>query len=326
MILGVDIGGTKVNIALFQEENNNLTIQLEEQYPSQSYSSLLEILQEFISKHNNITIAKACFGIAGPVIGGKCTTTNLPWNISIDELQEFFKIDHVALINDLEATAYGMLYLEDDKFISLNPKGTTQDGNKAIVAAGTGLGEAQLFFDGSNYHPIGCEGGHTDFAPLDPIEDRLLVWLRMRFPEHVSYERVLCGNGIYLLYQFLCETNTSALHQTIQNADKKEDKSAMVSKLALVDKDPIALETLKLFCKIYGAEAGNMALKSMSLGGVYIGGGIAPKILPILQEHFLIRFLEKGRFKSLLETMEVKVSLEDKTALLGAAYYARDKF
>ncbi len=326
MILGVDIGGTKVNIALFKEENKKLIIELEEQYPSKQYNSLINILEEFTSKYKSITITKTCFGIAGPVIDGKCITTNLPWNISVQELQKFFKIEQVALINDLEATAYGMLYLEEDKFISLNPKGIQKEANKAIVAAGTGLGEAQLFFDRKNYHPIGCEGGHTDFAPLDPIQDKLLIWLRDHFPDHVSYERVLCGSGIFLLYQFLCEDENIPFHDLIQKAKEDEDKSAIVSQLALSQNDQIAIKTLELFSKIYGAEAGNMALKAMSLGGVYIGGGIAPKILPILKEHFLESFLEKGRFQSLLETMEVKISLEDKTALLGAAYFARDKF
>lgn len=326
MILGVDIGGTKVNIALFIEDGQKLYIKLEEQYPSQNYTSLQDILKEFLSKHNNLTIEKTCFGIAGPVIDQKCITTNLPWNISVQELQEFFKIEQVALINDLEATAYGMLYLEDEQFISLNPKALKKEGNKAIVAAGTGLGEAQLFFDGSNYHPIGCEGGHTDFAPLSALEDQLLVWLRKKFPEHVSYERVLCGSGIFLLYQFLCEYENTPFHSSIKTALEDQDKSALVSNLALEKADPLAMKTLELFSKIYGAEAGNMALKSMSLGGVYIGGGIAPKILPFIKEHFLSGFLEKGRFKSLLESMEVKVSLEDKTALLGAAYFARDKF
>jgi glucokinase len=324
MILGVDIGGTKVNIALFKEENKKLVIKQQEQFPSKSYTSLIDILKEFFSNHV-ITIDKACFGIAGPVIEQKCTVTNLSWNITVQELQAFLGINKVALINDLEATAYGMLYLEDDQFFQLNPKGSKRDGNKAVVAAGTGLGEAQIFFDGTHYHPISCEGGHTDFAPLDPLQDKLLVWLREKFPNHVSYERILCGSGIFLLYQFLCENNNTSFHKLILNANEKEDKSAIVSKLAFELQDTTAIETLDLFCKIYGAEAGNMALKSMSLGGVYVGGGVAPKILPVLQKHFLEYFLEKGRFKALLETMEVKLSLEDKTALLGTAYFARDK-
>lgn len=326
MILAVDIGGTKVNVALFKEERNTLSLVQELQFKSQDHPSFKEILQEIKKQFSKKVIEKGCFGIAGPVINEKCITTNLPWSITKKEITEIFQTDNIALLNDLEATAYGMLYLDEEKFFPLNEKGEKKEANKAVIAAGTGLGEAQLFFDTKKYHPIGCEGGHTDFAPQTSIQDELLKWLRKKFPSHVSYERILCGKGIFDIYQFLCEYKNKPLHKDIVSATEEVDRSALITKLAIKENDNDAIDTLKLFSFIYGAEAGNLALKSMSLGGVYIGGGIAPKILPILKDHFMDGFLAKGRFQNLLEKIEVKISLDEKTALLGAAYFARDRF
>jgi glucokinase len=326
MILAGDIGGTKTNLALYELNGGKLKLILEKQFKSNNYSNLIDVLEEFKTSFSMIDIKAACFGIAGPVINDNCIATNLPWSVSKIELQKYLNIEKISLINDLEATAYGMLYLEDDQFVNINPNGKQNKGNHAVIAAGTGLGEAQLYFDKNQYHPIGCEGGHTDFAPLDEQQDNLLKWLRTRYNEHVSYERILSGPGIYTLYQFLKENNFAKESLKMKNIPKDTDKSAFITQCALEDNDPLSLETLNLFVKIYGAEAGNLALKSMSLGGVYIGGGIAPKILPILQNgYFMDNFIAKGRFKGMLQNMEVKVSLNQKTALLGAAYFSVDK-
>jgi glucokinase len=219
-----------------------------------------------------------------------------------------------------------MLYLEEDEFADLNPKGRKVNGNRAVIAAGTGLGEAMLYYDGSAYHPIGSEGGHSDFAPLTPQQDELLKWMRNRYPGHVSYERILSGPGIYTLYEFLVESDFTPQPSSMLHIPEGKDRSAMVSECALKELNPLCMEALRLFAEIYGAEAGNLALKSMSLGGVYIGGGIAPKILSVLSNnHFMNGFLGKGRFNEMLQAMQVKVSLNPQTALLGAAYYAHDR-
>ncbi len=326
MILAGDIGGTKTNLALFEMKDNRLELQVHWQFASREFSSLSDVIMAFKKKSMAFKIEAACFGVAGPVIDGRCRTTNLPWDITTSDLQKFLNIENVRIINDLEATAYGMLYLDDDEFINLNPTGRKAKGNCAVLAAGTGLGEAMLYYDGLEYHPIGSEGGHCDFAPVTSQQDELLKWMRNRYPGHVSFERILSGSGIYMLYEFLSESKFAPEPSSMIHVKEGVDKSAMVSECALKERDPLCLEALRLFAEIYGAEAGNLALKSLSLGGVYIGGGIAPKILPILtNHHFMDGFASKGRFEELLRGMEVKISLNSQTALLGAGYFAVDK-
>ncbi|WP_345978025.1 glucokinase [Sulfurimonas sp. HSL3-7] len=325
MILAGDIGGTKTNLALFEWVDDTLAVKAQQQFASRNFSSLNEVISAFIRQNAMPPVDAACFGIAGPVINGCCRTTNLPWEITASGLQQHLGIDKVRLINDLEATAYGMLYLPDSQFAELNPAGRPLNGNRAVIAAGTGLGEAMLLHDGTHYHPIGSEGGHSDFAPVTPQQDALLQWLRNRYTDHVSFERVLSGPGIYTLYQFLNESGFAPQPSSMLEIPEGIDRSAMVSKCALEHNDPLCTETLRLFAEIYGAEAGNLALKSMSLGGVYIGGGIAPKILPFITEHFMNSFAAKGRFEEMLRSMQVKVALDPDTALLGAARFALDK-
>jgi len=326
MILAGDIGGTKTNLALFEHRDNTLYVVSQYQFLSREFSDLNEVITQFKQKTSMPSIDAACFGIAGPVIEGRCRTTNLPWDITTSGLQKHLGIQKVRLLNDLEATAYGMLYVPENEFVDLNPKGRDMDGNRAVIAAGTGLGEAMLYYDGIAYHPIGSEGGHCDFAPLTPQQDALLKWMRNRYPGHVSFERILSGPGIYTLYEFLVESDFYTQPISMLNIPGGKDRSAMVSECALKEHNPLCMDALRLFAEIYGAEAGNLALKSMSLGGIYIGGGIAPKILPVLSNnHFMNGFLSKGRFNEMLQSMQVKVSLNPETALLGAAYYARDR-
>lgn len=325
MILAGDIGGTKTNLALFELEDGRLEIKEKHQFSSRDFSTLGDVLAEFEHRTSKPPISAACFGIAGPVIEGNCRTTNLPWEITTSGLRTHLGIDKVRLLNDLEATAYGMLYLGDEEFVDLNPTGRRINGNRAVIAAGTGLGEAMLYYDGGQYHPIGSEGGHCDFAPLNSQQDELLKWMRRRYSGHVSFERILSGSGIYTLYEFLHESGFAPQPSFMRELSQNSDKSARISEGALKEKDPLCLETLRLFTEIYAAEAGNLALKSMSLGGVYIGGGIAPKILPLITStHFMNAFADKGRFEELLRGMEVKISLNPETALLGAAHFAAD--
>lgn len=326
MILAGDIGGTKTNLALYEPSESGLKVKVQHQFKSRDFSSLSDVIMVFLEKTSKPKVEAACFGIAGPVINGRCRTTNLPWDITTSGLQEHLDTDKVRLMNDLESTAYGMLYLEENEFVDLNPNGRVIDGNRAIIAAGTGLGEALMYWDGGEYHPIGTEGGHTDFAPVTAQQDDLLKWMRNRYPGHVSIERILSGPGVYTLFEFLSETSSTPQPAFMTMSSQGEDRSAMVSQGALRDNDPLCLATLRLFSEIYGAEAGNLALKSLSLGGVYIGGGIAPKILPILQsDHFMNGFAGKGRFEEMLRGMQVRIALNAETSLLGAAHFAFDK-
>jgi len=326
MILAGDIGGTKTNLALFEVQDDTLVMQVQKQFESREFASLNDVISAFEAQTSIAHIDAACFGIAGPVIEGRCRTTNLPWDITTTELQIHLGVDKVHLMNDLEATAYGMLSLPENEFVDLNPTGRVLNGNRAIIAAGTGLGEAMLYYDGTDYHPIGSEGGHCDFAPTTGQQDELLKWMRNRYPGHVSYERILSGPGIYTLYEFLYESGFAAQPASMMQIPEGKDRSAMVSECALKEHDPLCLEALRLFAEIYGAEAGNLALKSMSLGGVYIGGGIAPKILPVMtNSHFMNGFASKGRFEEMLWGMQVKISLNPETALLGAAHFALDR-
>lgn len=326
MILAGDIGGTKTNLALYALIEGQLVLQVQHQFVSRDFASLIDVIIAFEAKVEMPEVEVACFGIAGPIIEGRCHATNLPWEISTADLQQHLRGERVYLLNDLEATAYGMLYLSDDEFVNLNPTGRPTSANRAVIAAGTGLGEAMLYYDGERYHPIASEGGHSDFAPMTTQQDALLKWLRNRYHEHVSYERILSGPGIYTLYEFLAQSGFAPQPHSMLQIEEGKDRSAMVSECALKEGDPLCLETLRLFIEIYGAEAGNLALKSMSLGGVYIGGGIAPKILPfITNDTFMRSFMSKGRFETMLEGMEVKVSLNQETALLGAVHYAKDK-
>lgn len=325
MILAGDIGGTKTILAIFDE--NSFKLIVSQEFKSRDYESFENILNIFKEKYSEYKLNKACFGIAGPIIEQRCKTTNLPWDIKQSDIQEYLGIKSVKLLNDLEATAYGMLYLNENEFVDLNKYKRETKGNIAVIAAGTGLGEAILYFDGKDYFPIATEGGHCDFAPITSQQDELLKWSRDRFKGHVSVERIVSGMGISTIYDFLVDTNFAPQADFMSSLTKNDDKSAMISKGALEFNDKLCKETMKLFCEIYAQEAANLALKSMSVGGILIGGGIAPKILPLLKsELFINTFFSKGRFEELLRGMKVRVSLNDKTALIGSARYAMDKF
>lgn len=301
-ILAGDIGGTKTHLAIFAKG----VCLKEEKYHSKNFSSLLEIIQLFLKE----PVEKACFAVAGPVENGVCKTTNLPWLIESRKLSTILHIPRVHLINDLEATAWGVLHLKEEEFAVIN-QGKKHKGNQAIIAAGTGLGEAIIYWDGNRYHPFACEGGHVDFAPRDKREKELLYYLSKKYG-HVSYERVVSGMGLENLYHFLK-----------QEEGQEEDLPRMISEKGLHDSHSIYGGILNWFSSLYGAEAGNLALKSMALAGVYVGGGIAPKILKVLQSGvFMEAFWSKGRFKSLLSQIPVKVILNENAALIGAAHFA----
>ena len=327
MILAGDIGGTKTLIALYEHDKaEGLRLAREATFPSRSYASLEAILHEFL---HGESVEAACFGVAGAVIDGKCQTTNLPWQLDEIDLAKAVSSKRVKLLNDLEAAAYGMLFLMPDEIACLNPgRLPRRHGNIAVIAAGTGLGEAFLYWDGRDHHPLASEGGHTDFAPRTDQEVALFLALRKRFNGHVSYERILSGPGFENIYAYLRESKlqseSPAVAKEIAEARASHgDPSPIITQHALAETDPLCVATVDLFCEIYGAAAGNMALLSVAIGGVYIGGGIAPKILPALKKaSFMHAFCDKGRFHDLVLSIPVYVALNPQTGLQGAAHYA----
>ncbi len=321
MILAGDIGGTKTVLSLLtRDSNGSLTCLQEQSYPSQQFSEFDAILTAFLPA--DVIITSACFGVAGPVVNQRCQTTNLPWLLDADALKIKLDTVKVKLLNDLEAMALGMLYLPKSDLIELNPHAEIQQGNIAVIAAGTGLGEAILYWDGNKHYPMATEGGHTDFAAQNAQQDLLLAYLRKIYPEHVSYERVISGIGFSHLYDFLCEQGFAPPCPDVPDNHSGIDRNAVISQLGIEGKNLLCTEVVRLFVELYGAETGNLALKSLATGGIFIGGGIGAKILPALQDgRFIQAFKAKGRFFPLLDKISVKLSLNPRTPLIGAINY-----
>lgn len=325
MILAGDIGGTKTVLALFQDDGDGLHAVHETTFASGEYSSLEDILATFLGEVPDWPIRAGCFGIAGPVFEGQCVATNLLWRLDEVALARALGVPTVKLLNDVEAAAYGMLHLPPEDFEVLNPgPHPKRQGNMAVIAAGTGLGEAILYRDGARFHPIATEGGHTGFAPHTDQEIALLQYLRGKFDGHVSYERILSGPGLVHLYTFLRDDGNIAEPTWLTETLRHGDPSPAIAGVALADQDPVCVAALELFCAIYGGEASNLALKCLAVGGVVVGGGIAPKLLPVLKNGgFMHRFTDRGRFVNFLQDIEVRVALNPRAPLLGAAHFAR---
>ncbi|MDD5123647.1 glucokinase [Methylovulum sp.] len=324
MILAGDIGGTKTVLALVDKnKEGGLVCEHEQTFSSLAYPEFTDILQEFLPPETSISAA--CFGVAGPVVRQRCQTTNLPWLLDGEELKSSLGTGQVKLLNDLEAMALGMLHLSDGDWLELNPNAQAQTGNIAVIAAGTGLGEAILYWDGNRHHPMATEGGHCDFAPQTEQQDALLEYLRNKYPGHVSYERLISGMGSGNIYDFLCEHDFATACLAVPEVNDHEagiDRNAVISRLGVSGEDALCAEAVRLFVELYGAEAGNLVLKALAMGGVFIGGGIAPKILPLMQDgRFIEAFKAKGRFAGLLDKVSVKMSLNPRTPLLGAMNY-----
>jgi len=318
-VISGDIGGTKTRLAVIAVAGNRLHVERENIYASRDYDVFEELLGVFLQGSD--IPARAAFGIAGPVQGRVAQTTNLPWRIDADALQTRFGFDHCALLNDLEATATGLPALNKEDLLTLHAGTPNASGNAAVIAAGTGLGEAGLFWDGQQYHPFSTEGGHASFSPGNDLEIALLQHLQLRH-EHVSWERIVSGPGLINLHEFLCLRRGEALPDWLQHEMQQGDAAAGIAEAALSERDDLCVEALDWFVRLYGAEAGNLALKVMSRGGLYLGGGIAPKILPRLQNGtFLDAFFSKGRMRPLLEAMTVSVILNDRAALYGPALH-----
>ncbi len=324
MILAGDIGGTKTVLALFKQKGKTLTRARDATFANREHTTFQQILKLFLKDERASAVSTGCFGVAGAVIDGQARMTNLHWELDEKLLAKTLEIKRVKLLNDLEATAYGMLFLNAKEFKRLNPAGQERKGNVAVIAAGTGLGEAMLFWDGSQVHPSASEGGHSDFAPRTDLEIELLRYLRSKLKGRVSYERILSGPGLLNVYHFLRDAGHGVEPPWLAERLESGDPSATIGQLGIAGEEPLCTKTLDLFSSIYGAEAGNLALKCLAVGGVYVGGGIAPKILPALERGgFLQSFGDKGRFSPLVKSMEIKVSLNPQTALLGAAHFAQ---
>jgi glucokinase len=322
MILAGDVGGTNSRLAFFDGTRSKPRAVAVEVFPSAAHSGLPEIVRKF-RLHHHYPVEAACFGVAGPVVQGKSKLPNLPWpEIDAAQLASDLALHSVRLANDLEANAYGIAALSKEDFVTMNAGDPNAQGNRVLISAGTGLGEAGLLADGADHKPWACEGGHSDFAPRDAVEIALLEYLLKQYP-HVSFERVLSGPGLHNIYKFLRDTAREEEPKSLADEFSKRDPSAVISEFAMKGESGICVHALDMFVSIYGAEAGNLALKGMATGGVYIGGGIAPKILPKLQlPRFMKAFTAKGRSSELLKAMPVHVIMNDKTALLGAGRLA----
>ncbi len=324
-VLAGDIGGTKTRLAIVEVDGIELDIRVEETFPSQEHASLRAIIQRFVRAHSE-PVGAACFGVAGPVRHNVAATTNLPWHIDAAELAERFGIERVSLLNDLEASAWGIQALDGDDILELHAGAEDASGNAAIIAAGTGLGEAGMYHDGHCLRPFATEGGHTDFSPNSDQEIELLGYLKQRYA-HVSWERVLAGPGLVHIHDFLRYSKRSDPPAWLAEAMRAGDPAAAISHAAQARRDDVCEEALELFVHLYGVEAGNLALKHMATGGVYIGGGIAPKIVDWLKGGaFIDAFRGKGRMRPLLDRMPVRVILNDRAALYGPALYAARLF
>ena len=318
MILAGDIGGTKTSLALATLHDGSLRLEGLRSYASQSYASLEAVLAAYRAEEVG-PIEGACFGVAGPVLGGEAQITNLPWRISEDALRRALGIEQVRLINDLTALAHSIPVLGPEDVATLQEGTPDPTGAIGILAPGTGLGQGYLCWDGRRYRPGASEGGHTDFAPADDLQVRLLQHLRGRLGGHVSWERVLSGPGRYNIYAFLRE---SGGEQPAWVAERLAtgDPSATISSLALANADLLCSQALGVFVSIMGAQAGNLALTLMATGGVYLGGGIPPRILQKLADGTFQRaFRDKGRLSAVVEGIPVRVIVNPEAPLLGAA-------
>src|SRR5947209_9933066 len=324
MIIAGDIGGTKTNVALFDDGGGRIgRIAVQQSFPSGKYDSLEAILAEFVAAHKPETITHACFGVAGPVVGGRVEATNLVWTVSDEKLAATLGVPAVLLINDLEATAYGIEELRPEQLYTLNEGAGERRGHRALIAAGTGLGMAAIYFDGGRYHPMPSEGGHTDFAPRNEREFEMLTYLRGKIGGRVSYERFLSGLGLFNIYSFMRDTGYGEEPEWLAEEIRSGDRTAAVSRAGLAGKCELAVKTLEMFVELYGAMAGNLALILKPLGGLYVGGGIAPKIIEKLKDGtFMRNYGDKGRMSGLVNSIPVRVILDDKTALYGAAHCA----
>lgn len=319
-VLAVDLGGTKTELALFKVSKEGLLLLKHEHYPTKDHKAFISAIKDF---HDNKTlrINCVCMGVAGTVVNNRVHGVNFGWEIDGERIKNDLDVDHVVLINDLKANAYGLATLQEKDFYTIYP-GTPSKGNAAVISPGTGLGEAGMYWDGNFYHPYSTEGGHCNFAPTNELDVALWQFLHAKFG-HVSWERLVSGQGIVNIFDFLTVSRHLDISPELTARFQSEDKASVISTLALAGINDVCTETLHLFFRYLATETAQLALKTKAIGGIYIGGGIVPKNKELLNNSvFFLNFSNVGRMESLLKTIPIKLILNDKTALLGAAYYA----
>jgi glucokinase len=320
-VLAGDIGGTNSRLAICEVEGRKIERVVEAVFSSSEHASLHDIVQAFL-RANPVDVEGACFGIPGPVRGRRAQATNLPWEIDADALERSLQLGAVHLLNDLEASGHGILVLPDEAFMVLRQGDDDPEGNAALIAAGTGLGEAGMVRSRRRWIPFATEGGHTDFAPRGELEIDLLRWLEQRHGR-ISWERVVSGPGIVNLYTFLKERDPSAEPRWLAEELAQDDPASRITHNALTEKSELCRRAVDLFLGLYGAEAGNLALKLLATGGVFVAGGIAPRLVDLLATSaFIERFDDKGRLSHVTEDITIRIVLDDMAGLQGAAHYA----
>ncbi len=329
MILAGDVGGTKVHLALYKFQHGTLQHVRDQKFSAPHYPDLQSIVREFLSVKDAADpdgsngIDAACFGVPGPVRKNVIQLTNLPWILDSRKLAHDLEIEHCFLINDLEANGYGISELNEDQLFVLSEGDSSQVGNRGLIAAGTGLGEGIMIWNGKSHLPMASEGGHADFGARNQMEVELLQYLRADLNGHVSWERVCSGIGIKNIYTFLRDVKKMEESPSLRQRMQEEDPNAVISELGESGESELCAQTLDMFVSAYGAEAGNLGLKILAHGGIYVGGGIAPKILKKMQDGtFMQAFCDKGRMHDLVSHMPVRIILESRAALMGAAAYA----
>jgi glucokinase len=321
-VLAGDLGGTKTNLAYYSWEETGIIKIRGMQYKSQDFQHISEILGQFME--GLPMPGSVCLAVAGPVMNGMATLTNLNWQIDQHELSRHFRIPKVSLINDLEANAYGIALLDEKDFALIHNVSNITEGNAAIIAPGTGLGEAGLYWDGKYYHPFGSEGGHSDFSPRNESDIELLRYLQKKFG-HVSWERLVCGPGILNIYQFLRDEKNFEVQDWLLEKMKDHDNSTIISQHT--ETSEICNETMARFIRFLAQESANLVLKLKATSGLFIGGGIVPQMVPLFTKYnFNSSYCKSGRLNYLLEKVPIRIILNNKTALLGAAFYGHEHY
>jgi glucokinase len=321
IVIGGDVGGTKVNLALFEATTNDVRIIKTSTYQSGSFPSVNQILQQFMNENPDYKAERICLGVAGPVFEGRVAVTNLPWYVDANEISKATGINQVILLNDLEATAYGVAGLEEKDFSVLHAGDSEEGGNISILAPGTGLGEAGLFFDGKFHHPFATEGGHCDYSCRNASDLELHDFMLSKY-KVVSWESIIAGPGVYSIFQFLCEVKKRSVSVAIEDKLKTGDPSAVISEAAIEETDPVCIEALRIFVRNLARECCNLILKMKSTGGLLLAGGVPPKIISLLRDPFFYEnLLDCDRMQDLVKKVPVKVILNDKAPMIGAGWF-----
>jgi glucokinase len=322
MILAGDTGGTKTRLALYEHSNGKFIRRQTETFASADYPNLQEIIRTFLAKHH-VSVKKACFGVPGPVVNGRAESTNLQWITDENAIAQAVGIDCVRLVNDLVATTSSLPFLNPDDLLTLNPGMPSEQATRfGVVAPGTGTGQGFLHKVADQFLALPSEGGHTDFAPNTPLEIELLKYLQKKFGR-VSIERVLCGPGLLNIYHFLKDTGVAPEPPALAKRLREENPAAVISAAGQSGEFEICAIALGIFVSVLGAEAGDTALTMVTTGGVYLGGGIPPKIIQKLVDGTVVKaFFNKGRLSDFMKTIPLYVIRDDHAALLGSAYLA----